>query len=80
LTLVVAADPEQLDEIEATIFDSVVAACAAALTLGIVGGVGLSLAMLWRVASIRRAAESIIAGNLEERISVPGSDDDFDRL
>jgi signal transduction histidine kinase len=78
--LVVAADPEQVDEVEEAIFDGFLSAFGAVLLLGIGGGLGLSLALLRRVEAIRRTAEAIIAGDLSRRVPVRGSGDDLDRL
>jgi signal transduction histidine kinase len=79
-TLVVAADPEQIDQVKQAVFDGFLSAFGAVLILGILGGIGLSLALIRRVEAIRRTAEAIIAGDLSRRVPVHGSGDDFDRL
>lgn len=78
--LVVAADLEQVEEVEETIFNSFVSAFGAVLVLGIAGGLGFSFLLLRRVETIRRTAQAIIAGDLTQRIPARGTDDDFDRL
>ena len=79
-TLAVAADPEQVDQVKAAIFDGILSAFGAVLVLGILGGIGLSHALLRRLEVIRRTAEAIIGGDLSQRIPMRGSQDDFDRL
>jgi signal transduction histidine kinase len=80
VSLAVAADPEPVDEVKEAIFDGFLSAFGAVLVLGILGGLGLSLALLKRVDAIRRTAEAIIAGDLTQRVPVRGSGDDLDRL
>ena len=80
VTLVIAADPEQIDQLKGAVFDGFLSAFGAVLILGILGGIGLSLSLLRRVEAMRRAAEAIIAGDLSQRIPVRGSGDDLDRL
>lgn len=78
--LAVAADREQIDEFAASIFYGFASAFGAVIALGSIGGIGLSLALLKRVETIRRTAEAIIAGDLAQRVPVRGTNDDFDRL
>jgi signal transduction histidine kinase len=78
--LAIGADREQIDELEAFIFDGFASAFAAVIALGSIGGIALSLALLKRVETIRRTAEAIIAGDLTQRVPVRGTNDDFDRL
>jgi signal transduction histidine kinase len=80
VTLAIAADPEQIDQVKGAVFDGFVSAFGAVLVLGILGGIGLSLSLLRRVEAMRRTAEAIIAGDLSRRIPVRGSGDDLDRL
>lgn len=80
IALAVAADTEQVDEVKAAISSGFLSAFAAVLLLGVLGGFGLSLALLSRVEAIRGTAEAIIAGDLSQRIPVRGSGDDLDRL
>lgn len=78
--LVIAADPEEVDEIRQAIFDATLSAFGAVTVLGILGGLALSFALLKRVEAIRRTAEAIIAGDLSRRIPLHNSGDDLDRL
>lgn len=78
--LVVAADPEDIDEVEEAILDGFLSAFGAVVVLGVLGGAALSAALLRRVETIRRTAEAIIGGDLGRRIPVRGTGDDFDRL
>jgi signal transduction histidine kinase len=80
VTLAVAADADQVDEVTDAIFYGFLSAFGAVLVLGVLGGIGLSLALLRRVDVIRRTADAIIAGDLSRRIPVSGSGDDLDRL
>lgn len=80
LTLVVAADPEQVDQVKQAILDGFVSAFGAVLLLGSIGAIALSLTLLKRVDVIRRTADAIIAGDLSRRIPLRGTGDDFDRL
>lgn len=80
VTLAVAADPEQIDQVKGAVFDGFLSAFGAVLILGVLGGLGLSLSLLRRVEAMRRAAEAIIAGDLSQRIPIRGSGDDLDRL
>ena len=78
--LAIGADREQIDEIQAAIFDGFASALGAVIALGSIGGIALSLALLKRVETIRRTAEAIIAGDLTQRVPVRGTNDDLDRL
>lgn len=80
LKVAVGADREEVEETKQSVFNGIVSAFAAVVVLGVIGGIGLSLALLKRVETIRRAAEAIIAGDFAQRIPVRGTDDDFDRL
>jgi signal transduction histidine kinase len=66
IMLVVAADPEQVDEVKQAVFYGFLSAFGAAL--------------LKRVESIRSTAEATIAGDLTRRVPVGGKGDDLDRL
>ncbi|MFT7531125.1 MAG: signal transduction histidine kinase [Gammaproteobacteria bacterium] len=48
--------------------------------LGLVGGALMSRGMLRRIDSITATSESIVSGNLSQRIPTRGTGDDFDRL
>ena len=53
---------------------------AAALALGLVGGIVLSRRMLRRVEHVAVTSQGIMAGDLSRRIAVTGTGDEFDRL
>ena len=76
----VAADREDVEEVEGAILDGFASAFGGVVILGIAGGIALSLAFLKRVETIRRTAEAIIAGDLSQRIPMRGTRDDLDRL
>lgn len=80
LKVAVAADREEVEETKQAVLNGIVSAFTAVVVLGIIGGAGLSLALLKRVETIRRTAEAIIAGDFAQRIPVRGTSDDFDRL
>ena len=80
LTLAVAADPEQVEEVTQAIFGGFVSAFVAVLLLGAIGAVGLSHALMKRVGVIRRTAEAIVEGDLRRRIPRQQNGDDFDLL
>jgi len=80
LQLVVAADPEQVEEVTQAIFGGFVSAFVAVLLLGAIGAVALSHALMKRVTVIRRTAEAIVAGDLKRRIPRQHNGDDFDLL
>ena len=76
----VAADREDVEEVEGYILDGFVSAFGAVIVLGIAGGIALSLAFLKRIESIRATAEAIGAGDFSRRVPVRGTGDDLDRL
>ncbi|MGZ9035423.1 MAG: sensor histidine kinase, partial [Rhodospirillales bacterium] len=53
---------------------------AAALALGLIGGIVLSRRMLRRVEHVARTSQGIMAGDLSRRIAITGTGDEFDRL
>ncbi len=76
----VAGDLEEVSDYKEAIFIGFLSAFGAVVALGVIGGLGLSLALLKRVETIRQTAEAIIAGDLSQRVPVRGVDDDLDRL
>lgn len=80
LALVVAADPEQVEEVTQAIFGGFVSAFVAVLLLGVIGAIALSHALVKKVAIIRRTAEAIVEGDLKRRIPRQRNSDDFDLL
>jgi signal transduction histidine kinase len=77
---VVAADPEQVEEVTQAIFGGFVSAFVAVLLLGVIGAIALSHALVKKVAIIRRTAEAIVEGDLKRRIPRQRNSDDFDLL
>jgi hypothetical protein len=57
------ADREDIDEIKEAFRYSFMSAIGTVVVLGIACGIGLSLAVLKRVGTIRRIAEAIIGGD-----------------
>ncbi|HEX7858067.1 MAG TPA: ATP-binding protein [Sphingobium sp.] len=78
--LVVAADREVIDEIDATIFKLFSAAFAAMLVLGVGGAWTVGAMTRTRLRRIDRAAQAIIGGDLRQRMPVDGSGSEFDLL
>lgn len=76
----VAADLEQIDEVQDTVFSAFASAFAAVLILGILGGLGLSAAVLTKVETITRTAEAIIAGDVSLRVPTGGTKGEFNHL
>src|SRR6185437_6580648 len=68
--LAVAGDLEQISDYEEAISIGFLSAFGAVVALGVIGGLGLSLALLKRVETIRQTAEAIIAGDLSKRVPV----------
>jgi signal transduction histidine kinase len=80
IRLAIAADLEQVDEVQEAILAGFLSAFGAVVVLGTAGGIALSFALLKRVETIRRTAAAIIADDLSQRIPVSSAGDDFDRL
>lgn len=78
--LAVGDGTEQIEELEEAITSALFWAIGIAGVLGLVGGALVSQAFLRRVDTIARTAEAIIDGDLDQRIPVQGTGDDFDRL
>lgn len=60
--------------------DALFAALGLAVVLGLLGGFLMSRDLLRRLDAINRSCRAIIQGNLQERMPVKGTDDEFDRL
>jgi signal transduction histidine kinase len=78
--LSVGDDLTPTEEIRAAFLKALGWALLVFLLLSVLGGLLLSRRFLQRVDAITRTAEDIIGGNLESRISLRGTDDNFDRL
>ncbi|MEQ7874701.1 HAMP domain-containing sensor histidine kinase [Sphingomonas sp. ASV193] len=80
LRLIVAADREWLERIDAIVITSFVAAFIVVLMLGAVGGALLGRYLRGRLQAIAGGARKIIAGDTRERVSVSDRQDEFDEL
>lgn len=78
--LAVGDDYGLVDEIRRGLVGTFGWIVAAFLGMGLVGGWLSSIGFLKRVDTITRTANAIIAGDVNQRIPLKGSDDDFDRL
>lgn len=78
--LLVGFDTEDLDEREDLVGEALSWGAGMALLLGLVGGLGMTLAVSRRLEAINRAARAVIAGDLSGRVRLSGTGDDFDQL
>jgi signal transduction histidine kinase len=78
--LLVGLDTEDLDEREDLIFEAMSWGAGMTLTLGLLGGLIMTLAISRRLEAINRAARAVIGGDLSGRVALQGSGDDFDQL
>jgi hypothetical protein len=78
--LIVGADPEALENLDARMVPLFAIAFGLIAALGIVGAFLLSAALGRRLDAINRAAHAIIGGDLTQRMPLAGSGDEFDRL
>jgi signal transduction histidine kinase len=76
----VAADREDIEEVQGAVLEGFASALGAVIVLGVGGGIALSLAFLKRVETIRRTADAISAGDFSRRVPIRGTGDDLDRL
>jgi signal transduction histidine kinase len=78
--LAVGDDFGMVEEINRALVHAFVWVLAAFLVVGLVGGWWVSSSFLRRIDEITKAADGIIGGDIERRIPVRGTNDDFDRL
>lgn len=78
--LIVGRDMQDLNEIRILIVRAVLLGAVLALLLAIVGTLLFRNQIEKRISSMRHATRDIEAGNLNTRISVSGTPDEFDRL
>ena len=78
--LLVAADREWIERIDATVIGAFVVAFVAACLLGLVGALILGAYLQRRLSSISLAAEAIIGGDTRKRMPVSHRGDEFDQL
>src|SRR5262249_49286583 len=80
MRLSVADDYGSIEDVRHAWIEAAAWCLIAFLLLSVVGGLLLSHGFLRRVDTIRSTAESIIRGDLESRIPLRGTNDNFDRL
>ncbi|MFA5962705.1 MAG: HAMP domain-containing sensor histidine kinase [Sphingomonas sp.] len=78
--LIVGADPEAIEELDARMVPLFAAAFGLIAAIGMAGAFLLGRVLQRRLDAISRTAEAIIAGDLARRIALSGSGDEFDRL
>ncbi|MHC2089488.1 HAMP domain-containing sensor histidine kinase [Methylobacterium sp. CM6244] len=78
--VVVADDLVDVRDVERVLMRAFLAALATAGALGLGIGILLSSALLRRLDAITRTAEAVVGGDLTQRITRTGSEDEFDRL
>lgn len=78
--LLVGRDTHERTNLRNIVIKALAWSLAAALALGLIGGIVLSRRMLRRVEHVARTSQGIMAGDLSRRIAVTGTGDEFDRL
>lgn len=78
--LAVGASLENFQEVQRSLVKALFSAIILTIIVGIGSGFFLSRRFLSRIDQVRREAERIGSGNLEERLTRDGSGDDFDQL
>ncbi|MBL8658254.1 MAG: HAMP domain-containing histidine kinase [Rhodospirillales bacterium] len=78
--LLVGRDTHERTNIRSIVVKALGWSVAAAVGLGLVGGIVISRRMLRRVEHVARTSQGIMAGDLSRRMAVTGSGDEFDRL
>ncbi|WP_127090106.1 sensor histidine kinase [Aquabacter cavernae] len=78
--LLVGRDVEERDTVRQMVVRPAQGALLLILVLGLVGGFFVTRRVLKRIDSMTATSEIIMAGNLSGRLTVDGTDDEFDRL
>ncbi|PID49858.1 MAG: two-component sensor histidine kinase [Proteobacteria bacterium] len=78
--LLAAADMSDQEELLNTLYRNIVLAIFIIFALAILGGVLMGYGVLRRIDSVRKTADSIINGDLTQRMTVTNRNDEFDRL
>ncbi|MGQ9370006.1 ATP-binding protein [Azospirillum sp. ST 5-10] len=78
--LLLGRDTEDIDEREELIGQALAWGTGVTVSLGLVGGLLMSLAVARRIEAVNRAARLVMDGDLSGRVPVRGADDDFDHL
>jgi signal transduction histidine kinase len=76
----IIADTDFIEQFDATVFGSLIAAFALLLGVGLIGALSLDRIVRERLDSITGTARSIIAGETASRISMSGRGDEFDAV
>ena len=78
--LLVGRDTEERDRLRAVIARAFALSLAVVVVLGVVGGWLVASRVLARVDAMTRTTRAIMAGDLDDRLSVAGNGDELDRL
>ena len=78
--LLVGRDSEQTETFRTNFLNAIAWVSAATILIGIATGIFASRRILRRVERAAQAGEAIAAGNLDNRLPVAGTGDEFDRL
>lgn len=78
--LLVGGDDEALETVRRLLVERFALAALGVVLIGVLGGYGFGRGMTRRIATITRAAEAIIDGDLSRRVPVRGGGDDLDHL
>ncbi len=78
--LLVGRDTEERDRLRAVIGRAFASSLAVVVLLGVVGGWFVASRVLARVDAMTRTTRAIMAGDLDDRLSVAGNGDELDRL
>ncbi|WP_242138073.1 HAMP domain-containing sensor histidine kinase [Sphingomonas sp. TREG-RG-20F-R18-01] len=78
--IVVAADSETIEVIDATILELFSVAFVAVLLVGLCGALLLGSYLRRRLGAISRTARAVVAGDLAQRVPIGAADDEFDQV
>jgi signal transduction histidine kinase len=78
--LFVGISDYQLDEVRQVILRTFLLGLGLTVVLAVAGGLAMSFGVLRRVEAVSRASRAIMAGDLTQRMTLCGTDDEFDRL
>jgi signal transduction histidine kinase len=78
--LFVGQSDAELGEMQQAIARAFIVGLGATVLLGGLGGIATSLAVMQRIETIGRTTREIMAGDLDRRIALRGTGDEFDRL
>ena len=78
--LLVAVSTHQLHEMRESVARSFLWGSAAAMLLALLGGAAMSLSVMRRIEAVSQTSRDIVGGDLQRRIPLNGSGDEFDHL